>query len=119
MAVIAAPMSLPRGILLLAAMACLLVGPWSIHADSAVTQFPQDLTLRAWTKQQGLPDDSVTAVLQTRDGYLWVGTSGGLARFDGVRFAMMAPWNIKSNSVLCITALCEDSQGKLWIGTQD
>ena len=75
--------------------------------------------MRAWTKQQGLPDDSVTSVLQTRDGYLWVGTASGVARFDGMRFAVMTPRNLKSNTTLFVTALCEDSRGRLWIGTQD
>ncbi len=79
---------------------------------------PQDLTSRVWTKQQGLPDDSVTAVLQTRDGYLWVGTSSGLARFDGVRFVTMPSRSAKTNSSICVTTLCEDSAGRLWIGTQ-
>ena len=77
------------------------------------------MTLRAWTKQQGLPDDSVTSVLQTHDGYLWVGTSSGLARFDGMKFTVMSPQNWKSNMPVAVTALCEDSTGKLWIGTQD
>lgn len=81
--------------------------------------FPLDFTSHTWTKQQGLPDDSVTSVLQTRDGYLWVGTSGGLARFDGVKFTIISPPNWKSNAPVAITALCEDSAGRLWVGTQD
>jgi ligand-binding sensor domain-containing protein len=43
---------------------------------------------RSWTKEQGLPDSQVHAIRQTRDGYLWVGTSRGLARFDGLRFVV-------------------------------
>ena len=43
---------------------------------------------RTWQVEQGLPQNKVTAVLQTRDGYLWVGTYNGLARFDGVRFTV-------------------------------
>jgi signal transduction histidine kinase/ligand-binding sensor domain-containing protein len=118
MAVTAANSSLLRRILLFAAITFWMVAPQFIRAESAVTTFPQDLTLRAWTKQQGLPDDSVTSVLQTHDGFLWVGTSSGLARFDGMRFAVMTPQNVKSNSAFPITALCEDTRGKLWIGTQ-
>ncbi len=79
---------------------------------------PPDLVPKFWTKQQGLPDDSVTAVLQTRDGYLWVGTSAGLARFDGVRFVSFTPSPGKTNAPLNVLALCEDSAGRLWIGTQ-
>ncbi len=78
---------------------------------------PQDFVSHTWNKQQGLPDDSVTSILQTRDGYLWVGTPRGLARFDGMKFTVMSPEHWKSNAV-SVTALCEDSAGKLWIGTQ-
>src|ERR1035437_3372168 len=80
--------------------------------------FPQDLAVRVWSKQQGLPDNSVTAVLQTRDGFLWVGTAGGLARFDGIRFVPVVPATEKANQAIRVTALCEDASGRLWIGTQ-
>lgn len=98
--------------------ACLLFLPGSLQAAPTMAA-PQDLTVRAWNKQQGLPDDSVTAVLQTREGYLWVGTSSGLARFDGIRFVAISPQNWRSNTAICVTALCEDSSGTLWVGTQD
>ena len=42
--------------------------------------------LAVWRQPQGLPQDTVLSLLQTRDGYLWVGTKGGVSRFDGVRF---------------------------------
>ena len=79
---------------------------------------PEHFLMRSWTKQQGLPDNSVTAVVQTRDGYLWVGTSGGLARFDGIRFMPCAPAADRTNGLLLVDALCEDSSGRLWVGTQ-
>jgi ligand-binding sensor domain-containing protein len=41
---------------------------------------------RIWQVQQGLPQASIDALLQTRDGYLWLGTQTGLIKFDGVRF---------------------------------
>ncbi len=97
-----------------------LLAGWPEIVRGDVPRFlPQDLTVQVWTKEKGLPDNSVTAVLQTRDGYLWVGTSGGLARFDGVRFVPVAPLSAKSNVVLRVTALCEDSTGSLWVGTQE
>ena len=74
--------------------------------------------MQVWTKQEGLPDNLVTAVLQSRDGYLWVGTSGGLARFDGVRFVPVFPVFDKTNKTIRVVALCEDSIGRLWVGTQ-
>ena len=91
--------------------------------ESAVWAGPklllEDLRVQTWTKELGLPDNSVTAVLQTRDGYLWVGTMGGLARFDGVRFVVFAPTPGRSNEVVRVSALCEDAAGRLWVGSQD
>src|SRR6185312_17320498 len=91
----------------------------ALERARASSTTPPELTFRAWNKRQGLPDDSVTSVLQTHDGYLWVGTAGGLARFDGLRFAAIPLQTVRSNSAILITALCEDSQGKLWIGTEE
>ena len=90
-----------------------------VAAMAGATAFlPQDLTLKVWTKQQGLPDDIVTAVLQTRDGYLWIGTSAGLARFDGVRFVPVLAAALTTNEAIRVTALCEDAADRLWVGTQ-
>ena len=49
---------------------------------------------RTWQVEQGLPQNKVTAAVQTRDGYLWAGTYNGLARFDGVRFTVFDDNNI-------------------------
>ncbi|MGH9887915.1 MAG: two-component regulator propeller domain-containing protein, partial [bacterium] len=46
---------------------------------------PTQYARRDWRAPESLPHDNVTSILQTRDGYLWVGTVEGLARFDGVR----------------------------------
>lgn len=75
-------------------------------------------TMRIWHVAEGLPSDSVTALVQTRGGFLWVGTSAGLARFDGVKFTMLKADGSPTNNLTGITALCEDSKGHLWIGTQ-
>jgi ligand-binding sensor domain-containing protein/AraC-like DNA-binding protein len=72
--------------------------------------------LRTWTIQSGLPLNTITALIQTQDGYIWVGTHAGLSRFDGVRFQTFT----KQNSPLSndrITSLYEDANKVLWIGT--
>lgn len=72
----------------------------------------------SWQAEHGLPQNTVTCLVQTRDGYLWLGTFNGLARFDGVRFVVFGAHNtpeLKSNRIL---TLLEDSQGGLWIGTE-
>jgi len=65
----------------------------------------------------GLPDDSVTAILQSRDGFLWVGTATKLVRFDGIKFTEFPLPLADTNAPARITSLCEDAAGKLWIGT--
>ena len=70
---------------------------------------------RTWRAEDGLPQDSVWAILQTRDGYLWIGTGGGLARFDGVRFEV---FGIQEGlPSMQIKSLLEARSGALWIGT--
>jgi ligand-binding sensor domain-containing protein/signal transduction histidine kinase len=73
--------------------------------------------LRTWTSEQGLPQNSIRPMLQTRDGFLWIGTRGGLARFDGAGFVIykaIASDSIPNDS---ITGLAEDRDGSLWIST--
>jgi ligand-binding sensor domain-containing protein/signal transduction histidine kinase len=72
-------------------------------------------TFRCWQSEQGLPQDRVRALAQTSDGYLWVGTDDGVARFDGVRFVSFGlPEGLPSGPV---RTLFGDSDGTLWIGS--
>jgi ligand-binding sensor domain-containing protein/signal transduction histidine kinase len=102
-----------------AALLALLVLAWG-HSEGALALNPKKTLTQyvhdVWTVEDGLPQNSILCITQTRDGYLWVGTWGGLARFDGVRFTIFNVWNtpaLRSNS---INALAEDSEGYLWIG---
>jgi len=72
-----------------------------------------------WTPENGLPDSSVSAIAQTPDGYLWVGTHNGLARFDGERFVTFDPANTPALLHARVRKLSVDSQGTLWINTYD
>ena len=68
-----------------------------------------------WQTEDGLPGNEVTALVQTRDGYLWVGTTSGLARFDGVRFVKFGEREgVRGQGIQC---LFEDRAGTLWVGT--
>jgi diguanylate cyclase (GGDEF)-like protein/putative nucleotidyltransferase with HDIG domain len=85
-----------------------------LNPEKAITQYTHD----GWQTEQGLPQNTVPAAVQTRDGYIWLGTELGLVRFDGVHFTVFDEGNtpeIKSNIVV---ALVEDHQRRLWIGTQ-
>lgn len=72
---------------------------------------------QTWTTEQGLPGDTVRAVTQTRDGYLWVATQAGLARFDGVRFKVFGKQNEPAFRTDECNVLLEGSDGSLWVGT--
>jgi ligand-binding sensor domain-containing protein len=74
---------------------------------------------RFWQTDEGLPQSSVLAVRQTRDGYLWAGTREGLARFDGVRFTVFDQKMAPELKPRAFTALCETDDGTLWIGADD
>src|SRR5262245_39636291 len=68
---------------------------------------------------QGLPSSVVFSLLQTRDGYLWVGTLQGLARFDGVEFTVYDPNNTPGLKSSQIVSLFEDSKTNLWVATDN
>ena len=72
---------------------------------------------RTWRTQDGLPENRIRAIVQTPDGYLWVGTTGGLARFDGVRFVVFARFNTPAIKDDNIRALAVAKDGSLWIST--
>jgi len=78
-----------------------------------LAQYSRDV----WQVDDGLPQNSVNAMVQTRDGYLWLGTRGGLATFDGVRFQVFDHPSFSQLHQIHILALFEDSRGNLWIGT--
>ena len=71
------------------------------------------------TVDDGLPQNSVNAVLQTHDGYIWLATNGGLARYDGISFKTFDVGNTPGMTSNRILSLCEDREGSLWIGTEN
>ena len=72
----------------------------------------------AWTSKEGLPGNEVISVIQTRDGYLWVGTLNGLVRFDGNRFTVFDENNTPGLNSDRIVYLFEDRHTNFWIGTE-
>jgi len=69
-----------------------------------------------WEASSGLPQNSVQAMLQTRDGYVWLGTEEGLVRFDGERFEVFNRTNTPELPGQDVKALFEAPDGSLWIG---
>src|ERR1700677_2688805 len=86
---------------------------------TAHSQDPNNLGHQSWSTENGLPQNSVHQIVQSRDGYIWIATEGGIARFNGIDFKVFNHETIPaftSDDVCCIT---QDSAGTLWIGTAD
>ena len=94
----------------LAALA-LLAG--ALHA----AEVPEDCLVDVWDTEHNLPSSTVTSIAQTPDGYLWVGTYNGLARFDGARFVTFDPVNTPALTQTRVQGLFLDANGTLWINT--
>ncbi|MGB7549255.1 MAG: two-component regulator propeller domain-containing protein [Terracidiphilus sp.] len=101
--------------LLVLAASCLQAQAGAGGTVSTSNEF--NFTAHSWQSQNGLPGETVQAFSQTPDGYLWVGTTEGLVRFDGAHFRLFAHENtpaLHENSVFC---LLTGRDGRLWIGT--
>ena len=97
------------------AVACLrLLFLISISISTARAQYRFD----HWTAETGLPQNIITAIHQTSEGYLWVATLDGLTRFDGVRFTVFNKSNTPGLSSNRFTCLYQDAEGDLWAGTE-
>ncbi len=106
-----------RAVLMAVAMsaAALLAGQTVLALDpgKAITQYMQT----TWTSESGLPQNSVQAMTQTADGYLWFGTQEGLTRFDGAHFTSYTRHNAPGLASSFIQSLTAGHDGSLWIGT--
>ena len=78
-------------------------------ACAAIESVPEPnwIVSHTWLREQGLPQNSVTSILQTHDGYIWIGTYNGLARFDGARFVCFNSDNTPEMSSSRVTSLFE------------
>ncbi len=93
----------------------------SAHGDGdSGAGFPSNYFVRVWQAgDDGLPENNITAVVQTRDGYLWLGTRDGLARFDGVHFTAFNASTTPAMHSSHVSCLFEADDGTLWIGHAD
>src|ERR1700756_3240329 len=101
-----------------AALLLFLVAAPSLRAlDPArpLRQFGQQL----WQTDNGLPQNTVHSIRQTRDGYLWLATDGGLVRFDGIDFTLFDRHSTPQLRSNLIGALTETADGTLWAATAD
>jgi PAS domain S-box-containing protein len=93
-----------------------------LHAHAAFCLDPgrplYEFRLDHWGVDKGLPHSSISALLQTRDGFLWIGTLRGLTRFDGTTFKTVEPLTALVPRARNITVLAEGPDGSIWIGTE-
>jgi len=87
---------------------------WAVDPNSRLSQYSHT----AWRTRDGVFSGTTTGnISQTTDGYLWIGTTGGLVRFDGIRFVLWSPPAGERLLSSNISALLGARDGSLWIGT--
>lgn len=77
-----------------------------------------DFLIKNWRNEDGLPHSIINSIIQTHDGYLWIGTYVGLVRFDGARFVHFSSSNLPELESGRVSKLFEDRDGTLWIGLE-
>jgi signal transduction histidine kinase/ligand-binding sensor domain-containing protein len=100
------------------AIFCTLCGV-AASSTTAHAQGFNNLGHQSWSTENGLPQNSVHQIFQSRDGYIWIATEGGVARFNSIDFKVFNHENtaaFTSDDICCFT---QDSAGSLWIGTAD
>ncbi|MGD1089543.1 MAG: two-component regulator propeller domain-containing protein [Verrucomicrobiota bacterium] len=84
----------------------------------AMAENENPYSVRAWTSEDGLPENKVVGVAQTPDGYLWVATQGGLVRFDGVRFQQFEAASTAGFVSRTMRVLYLDGSDRLWLAKE-
>ena len=77
-----------------------------------------DYVVKKWSTSDGLASQSLTSIVQDRQGYIWVGTQFGLSRFDGMNFTNYSTANAEFLQSNAINKLQLDQDGLLWIGSK-
>ncbi len=102
-------------------LATTLVTGWLLllasHCNGA-TESAGRYCVDVWSTREGFPQSSVITMIQTHDGYLWLGTLNGLVRFDGLHFTVYDESNTQGLNSSQIVKLFEDSRENLWVGTE-
>ncbi|HJQ25158.1 MAG TPA: two-component regulator propeller domain-containing protein [Blastocatellia bacterium] len=108
-----------RFIILAVAFVCVMLSlaahrrAQALSAEKPLAQYSHSV----WRTENGLPQNTVRAIVQTRDGYIWLATDDGLVRFDGIRLTVFDRQNTPAMKSSVILTLYEDQAGVLWVGT--
>jgi PAS domain S-box-containing protein len=105
-----------QGLLILAGLFSMTDAAPALDPHKAITQYIHNV----WGPESGIPTGNDMVFLQSRDGYVWIGSQTGLLRFDGVTFTPFNKKNapgMKQTAGIGVKALCEGKDGSIWIGT--
>ncbi len=108
-----------KKIALLTACALFAVNLLCAQTDVQEESFLREFVSRNWNAESGLPANTITDLIQDRDGYMYFGTYTGLLRFDGVEFISMNRLYNEDYDFLSARVIYQDSNQDLWIGTND
>jgi len=100
-----------------AALALLVGAPAGLAVEPSTPL--ANLSRQVWAMESGLPQNTVQALVQTRDGFVWLGTEAGLVRFDGIAFQVFdrnSSPSVPGNDVCC---LLQTQDGGLWVGASE
>ncbi|HEV8541709.1 MAG TPA: two-component regulator propeller domain-containing protein, partial [Verrucomicrobiae bacterium] len=89
----------------------------AISRAEAEEPISHEFTIRRWTTDDGLPQNRISSLAQTPEGYLWLGTWFGVVRFDGLHFTVFNQYNTPALANDAVNALAATPDGSLWIGT--
>jgi len=96
-------------------LAVLPASAWALDPQRAITQYVH----HEWNSADGLPQNSVVGIVQSDDGYLWLGTWDGLCRFDGTHFTVFNRQNTPAFRSNTIVVLRKTPDGAIWAGTDE
>ena len=113
----ALPKYLPTRRWFLLGLGILLFGPRLFALDPSKTVFQYNI--QTWNRQNGLPFNRISSIVQTPDGYLWMGTQNGLVRFDGIDFVRTAIPNRAGWRSMNVTTLKPSPRGGFWFGLDE
>lgn len=91
----------------------------SLTSPYVLSQNLNSLGHQDWSTENGLPQNSVHQIFQSHDGYIWVSTEGGIARFNGIDFKLFNQENTPAFTTDDICCFAQNTRGTIWIGTAD
>lgn len=91
----------------------------SILIGGSINRLHGQYIFNTLNSEKGLPSDEVKSVIKDNNGFLWIGTSNGLCRFDGSELLILRHDNTNTNSVCDndIKTILQDHEGRMWVGT--